>query len=101
MCINGEEEESQIIHMEAVFLIKEEVGPLVAAVVHETSAIKEEEEPSTAAGGSWEEAEEVSMEGVGVNGMEGEVISNLSSQDVVFLRIYVTKMPRVSCPSHC
>ena len=51
------------------------VGPLVAAVVLETLAIKEEEETSMAAGGSREEAEEVSMEGVGFIGVEGEAAS--------------------------
>ncbi len=51
------------------------VGPLVAAVVLETLAIKEEEETSMAAGGSREEAEEVSMEEVGFIGVEGEAAS--------------------------
>ena len=66
--------------MEAVTLIREEVGPLTAAVVLETLALKEEEEEtSMAADGSREEAEEASMEGVGVTGPEGEVASKQSS----------------------
>lgn len=70
-----EVEESRIIHMEAVILIKEEVGALVAVVVLETLAIKEEEETSMVAEDFREEAEEDSMEGVGVTGAEGGVDS--------------------------
>ncbi len=66
--------------MQAVILIMEEVGPLVPAVVLETLAIKEEEETSMVVDGSREEAEEVSMEGVGVTGTEGEAASKYHSR---------------------